>query len=390
LETTFPRTLRSLRGERSGLALAVPATAAALLVCWSLWFTLAPVELWVATPSARLEVEASARRVAALGPGRIARLHVALGDEVAAGDVLFELEAEDARLELEVARARMPALEDGRKALLREIAAEQERIEALGAAAMAERAELDAMIRRAQAAAATARDEADRLGRLQAQGLVADAHGLRLSNLAAGEQSQCEALQHQRDRRAIEVADRTHEVRSRVEERGGDLARLEGELATTRASIQRLEQECSERRVRAPVAGRVAALSERRPGDVVGAGEELAVVLPPGEMRVVADFPVAQAAGRVAVGQRARMRLDGFPWTEHGSLDARVSAVADEPAGTALRVELTPVDPQSFAVRLRHGMTGSVEVFVEEASPLELVVRAIGRRLEHGRQGAGP
>jgi len=381
VETTFPRTLRSLRGERSIGVLVAPVTAAALLTCWLLWFTLAPVELWVTTSSARLEVDASARRVATLGAGRIARLYVALGDEVAAGEVLFELASEDARLALEVARARLPALEDGRGALRREIGAEESRIGALREAALAERAELDAMLRRAQAVAATARDEADRLGRLQAQGLVSDVHGLRLANLAAGEESQCQALEHQRERRAIEFADRTRQLHARVEELAGDLAELEGELATTRASILRLEQEFAERMVRAPVAGRVAALSDRRPGDVVPAGAELAVVLPEGEMRIVAEFPVAESAGRIAIGQRARMRLDGFPWAQHGSLAARVIAVADEPVGEALRVELAPVDPAAFAVRLRHGMTGGVEVFVEDTSPLELVLIAVGRHL---------
>ena len=308
---------------------------------------------------------------------------------VSGGQVLFELESEDARLELEIARVRIPALEDGREALLREIAAEEGRIEALGAASAAERAELDAMIRRALAVAATARDEADRLSRLQAEGLVSDAHRLRLVNLAAGEESQCEALQHQSERRAIELADRKRELHSLVEELAVDRAEIEGELATTRATIERLEQVLAERLIRAPIAGRVAALSARRRGDVVQAGEELAVVLPEGELRIVADFPVAQTAGRVAVGQAARMRLDGFPWAQHGSLAARVTALADEPVGDALRVELAPVDPETFDVRLRHGMTGGVEVFVEVASPLELVLRAVGRRLEPARERAG-
>jgi len=382
METSFASTLRSLRSERSRLPLLFAALAAGLLACWGAWFARAPVRVYAVTTEARLEVGASARRVAALSAGRIAALHVALGDRVRACDVLFELDTRDARLELEEARVRLPALAERRAALGREIAAEGERVAALERGGSAELEELSAWIRRARGSAATVRDEARRYERLHAEGLVADVQALRLSSQADGEESRSEALHHQRDRRQLELEERLDEARARLERLCGERAAVEGERASTRATIGRLEHALAERFVRAPVDGEVAALCAHRPGDVVQEREELAVVLPDGELGVVAEFSVAEAAGRVAPGQAARMRLDGFPWSHYGSLAARVRAVAAEPRGQSLRVELEVLDPAAFPVPLRHGMSGVVEVAVEEVSPLVLVSRSIGRLIE--------
>ena len=136
--------------------------------------------------------------------------------------------------------------------------------------------------------------------------------------------------------------------------------------------------------MRAPLDGRVGSLTSKRAGAVVDEREELGVVVPSGELLVAADFEVAEATGRIAPGQAARMRLDGFPWARFGSLEARVVAVAAEPENGLVRVELAPVAPEGFAVPLLHGMTGTVEVAVETVSPAELVLRSLGRRLQGG------
>ena len=385
METSFSRTLRSLRCERSRLAFVAPALAAALLACWGTWFVRAPVNLYALTPSARLEVEASARRVAALCGGRVTALHVALGERVRAGDVLFELDAEEARIALEGARNGLPALDRQLAALEREITAEEERAAMLERAGCSELEELSAGIRSALASAESARDEAERSERLHAMGLIADGMALRLEKQADGEESQSEALHHQRERRQIELEERREEARARLERLYGERAEVDGDLSFTKAEIERLEHALDEHLVRAPIDGRVGALSKHRPGDVVRAQEELAAVVPDGALHVMAEFPVAEAAGRVAPGQPARMRLDGVPWLQRGALAARVSAVAAEPHGNALCVELELLAPHEFPVPLHHGMTGTVEVAVEEVSPLVLLLRSVGRMLERGR-----
>ena len=97
-------------------------------------------------------------------------------------------------------------------------------------------------------------------------------------------------------------------------------------------------------------------------------------------MRIVAQFSPATALGRVRVGQRASMRLDGFSWTEFGMLEATVVAVASEARDGLVRVELA-VDGLPPGIPLEHGLPGIVDIAVEQATPLRLVLRALGRGL---------
>ncbi|MCB9551894.1 MAG: HlyD family efflux transporter periplasmic adaptor subunit [Myxococcales bacterium] len=132
--------------------------------------------------------------------------------------------------------------------------------------------------------------------------------------------------------------------------------------------------------IRAPASGRLVAIEPRGIGAVIAAGEVLGRVAGEGALRVVAVFPVDRALGRVAVGQRARVRFDSFAWTRYGSVAAVVTGVAGEGSGGGLRVELRP-EASGHAVPLQHGLTGLVEVEVERVAPVELVLAALGRAI---------
>jgi membrane fusion protein (multidrug efflux system) len=85
----------------------------------------------------------------------------------------------------------------------------------------------------------------------------------------------------------------------------------------------------------------------------------------------------------------ARVRLEGFPWTEYGQLSAEVVGVAAEPRSGKVRVELEiRADPDS-PIPLEHGLPGSVEVAVERVSPATLTLRSVGGMLGR-RTSSGP
>lgn len=155
---------------------------------------------------------------------------------------------------------------------------------------------------------------------------------------------------------------------------------LEGDLSVDAATIKRLEHDLEDRTVRAPVSGRIEEKLPFRLGTVVRAGEKLGTIVPPGETRIVAFVPVA-AVGRVRPGQAARLRLDGFPWTQCGTVAATVTAVGNEANEGLIRVELGVERAASPRIPLQHGQTGSVEIAVEQASPAVLVLRAAGQYL---------
>jgi membrane fusion protein (multidrug efflux system) len=117
-------------------------------------------------------------------------------------------------------------------------------------------------------------------------------------------------------------------------------------------------------------------------------GDKLAAVVPTGDLRIVASFQPADALGRIQPGQPARLRLDGFPWTEYGSIIATVTHVGSEVRDQRIRVELA-VNPHSAnRIPMQHGLPGTVQVEVERISPASLLLRVVGKGFGSSREVA--
>jgi membrane fusion protein (multidrug efflux system) len=102
-------------------------------------------------------------------------------------------------------------------------------------------------------------------------------------------------------------------------------------------------------------------------------------------LHAVADFTPGAAVGRIRVGQPARLRLEGYPWMQYGSVPARVDRVGTEAREGVVRVELTILARGDSSIPMQHGLTGQMEVAVEEVTPYELTLRATGRALTTGK-----
>jgi membrane fusion protein (multidrug efflux system) len=114
---------------------------------------------------------------------------------------------------------------------------------------------------------------------------------------------------------------------------------------------------------------------------VVHEGDKLAAVVPAGKLRVVANFDPPAALGRIRPGQHARLRLQGFPWAQYGSVAATITNVASEIRDGSIRVELALDAHSDSRLPLQHGLPGSVEVEIETLSPANLVLRTAGSLL---------
>jgi membrane fusion protein (multidrug efflux system) len=77
------------------------------------------------------------------------------------------------------------------------------------------------------------------------------------------------------------------------------------------------------------------------------------------------------------------MRLDGFPWTQYGTVSARVSQVATEIRDNLLRVEFTPEPSTATEITLQHGLPGTIDVSVEQVTPALLILRSAGQLLQN-------
>jgi multidrug resistance efflux pump len=181
-------------------------------------------------------------------------------------------------------------------------------------------------------------------------------------------------------------ATQASERKARVAKLRREAAELEADAATEEAAIRRLEHDIAQRVIRAPVTGRIGEAAEFRVGSVARPADRLGAIVPAGKPRGVAFFPAA-TVGHIRPGQAARLRLDGFPWAQYGTVPAAVADVGNEPSGGLIRVELTLRPAPDSPILIEHGLPGSAEVEVEYVSPAVLVLRAAGQFLA-GRRAA--
>jgi len=364
------------RGTILGVLLAV-----GLFGAWGAWFTGAQVTLYAVSDTARLEMSQAAHPLEAPVAGRVVASYLVLGQEVQDGDVLVELDATAPQLQMEEERARLHALTPQLGALHTAIVAEEQALREARQTGRAALAEARARLREAEVAARTAEEEAELYARLQARGLPAQVDLLRARAEVQKRRAAVDTLRLAVSRLEGEHRTLESDRKARLEGFRRDVMRLAGDTTTVAATVERLGYEIERRRLRAPMAGRLGEVAELRIGSVVREGERLAAVVPRGELQVVADFLPPSALGRIRPGQPARLRLEGFPWTQYGSLAATVSRVASEVRNGRVRIEFSVDSDGALPIPLQHGLPGTVEVQVERLAPATLVLRAAGKLL---------
>ena len=384
----FSRTTRALAVDSSWYAMLTWLIGLLIISVWLVWFLFAQVTLYEVSSKARLEVNRSAHPIAVLTAGKIASVSVALGQEVAAGEVLLRLDSSSQQLRLQEEEAKI-------KSLPPQIAAMQKQINALEQAKGEDRqASLAAMQsarsrqKETSVAAAFAQDYAQRLSKLQAAGLGAVVETLRAGAEAKKLSSAGEALSADLQRIEMDGLTKAQQKQAEIENLKREAAKLNGELEISKVTIIRLQQEIDNHLIRAPASGKVGDLAALQPGAYVGVGDKLGSIVPESDLRIVADFPPAAVLGRIHNGQHAQMRLDGFPWTQFGTIPALVSRVGSEIRDNQVRVEFTPETDAESAIIRQHGLPGVIEVSIEQLSPALLILRKVGQLWTDNQPGS--
>jgi membrane fusion protein (multidrug efflux system) len=240
----------------------------------------------------------------------------------------------------------------------------------------------------AEAAARQSTEEAERMERLHASGGISELDYLRAKSERQKQNAAAEALRMEINRREWSRQTSASDRRAHQEELRRDIAQLEGQIATGRATLERLRHDIELRTIRAPVAGKLGQIANLPMGSYAKEGERLGAVVPSGRVRVVAEFLPSEALGRIHAGQPARLRLDGFPWMEYGTVAATVSTIASEPSSGRVRVELFAWPESNPRIPFEHGLPGAVEIEVDRSTPASLVLRAAGRMLASPNRSA--
>ena len=374
----FSRSLRSLATDgrsarRGGLALSL-----VFLGGWLVWFLRSEVAVYEITDVARVEAAELAYRAEVPVGGKVVATRLALGREVAVGDVLVELDSASDALDLAEKRTQIRGLVAEIAPLEAQIAAAKRVLDASRDVTRGTADEARVRHRDADAAAIYAEAEAERTARLRTEGLASDSDVARMRSTAKSRRADEQAARIAVDRIGAEHRAHESELAAEVARLERELQSLEAQRAKETAAVAGLEYRIEQRTIRAPVAGRLGEITALQIGSVLRAGDKVAAVVPGTALRVVADFPAAKAVGRVRRGQPGRVRLTGFPWTQWGVLGATVSRVASEAQAGRVRVELALVPDPASAIPVQHGLQGTAEVEVERVSPATLVLRAAG------------
>jgi membrane fusion protein (multidrug efflux system) len=296
------------------------------------------------------------------------------GQRVEAGDLLLELDANPERLERSETMAKLAPASQQLRSLEDELNAEQRAIDV-------ERKSADAAHAEVSTAADLAVEEAKRLSNLQQRGLVSDLDAFRGRKQAEERQSEARAAESAAERVIRDLAAKEQDRLGRIARLKNEIAEIEGGRNEAVAASERLDYQIDQRLVRAPIAGTLAEVASLKVGGMVQAGDRICTIVPDGDLKVVALFRPSVALGRIRKGQPARVRLEGFPWTQYGSAVAKVTNVSGEVRDGQVRVDLGLDTSSDSSIPFQHGLPAEVQVEIERISPASLVLRSVGRQL---------
>lgn len=382
IEALLPNSSHALAGDSSRFVILVLGLGA--LGLWSLWFSLVPIARLETSSLARIEVDQAAYPVQASVAGRIRLSHLTLGKEVRAGEVLVELEQDGQELQLREEQARLAALSPQISALQRELATAEQAREQESQAAQTGIAQAQAQLRESDALARYAEQEAERAIRLRSEGLVSDRDLMLGKTEAERRRAATESLRLAATRLDQEKNQRSKDREAQMERLRAEIIQLQRQAPTTTASIDRLQFELGRRTLRAPVDGKLGEIATLRPGSFVQEGDRLGAVVPHGNLKIIAEFPPAAVLGRIRSGQPGRLRLEGYPWTQYGMVHGIVTTVGSEIRNHTVRVELAVDSHTSSRIPMQHGLPGLVEVEIEKITPVNLLLRIVGKVLSDG------
>lgn len=389
MANSFSRTTRSLASDTSRSALVAWGLVVVMFGVWLAWFILVDVTLYEVSQTGRVEVEQAAHSVTATIAGKITATSMSLGRQVEAGENLIELDARTERLRLQEEEAKLTAIPPQLAALTRQITDEERAAEHGQGATASGLEQAQARYREALSAASFAEDQSRRMAQLLNVKIISEVDFLRIQTEADKAKASADALSHEIKRLTSDASSKRHEKHAALEALRRDVALLEGQREISIATIARLKQDIEKHVIRAPVPGVLGAVATLNAGAFVDTGAVVGSIIPQGNLRIVAEFDPARVLGRMRSGQSARVRLDGYPWAQYGSIVATVIHVASEIRSGRVRVELVPTSGTDFLLPLQHGLPGTVEVEIEQATPMTLALRAVGQMLTKPAQSTG-
>lgn len=381
MATPFSRTLSFLEADQRAPLGRIAAVVIFLFAGCLAWMTFSTTTIYAVSDEGRLLAAGAASPIQSPVAGVIAETRLVLGARVKAGDELVLLDASSELLRRDEEQARLAGVTTALEALEAIVSAERSLADATARAGASRVGSAAARARAASAIAVLAKQRDTAVKVLRDESLVSGLEALATTENMQRERGQVTIQRADTVLASADLERQRREATVRLLTLEKDVSELTARRAGTAAVLATLDWEIARRTLRAPIDGIVADIGQLSKGVIVGPNLVLATIVPPAKMRWVATFAPREAVGRIKPGQRARLRLDAFPWTAYGSLDAAVVSVGSEPRAQRVRVELDLVG-QNPNIALAHGMTGIADIEVERLSPLRLLLRLAGQSVQ--------
>lgn len=158
------------------------------------------------------------------------------------------------------------------------------------------------------------------------------------------------------------------------------LEQAEKRVATLRQELKKATVRAEAQTLRSPVSGVVQQLSVHTVGGIVTPAQQLMVVVPAGERLEVEALVANRDIGFIEEGQQAEIKIDAFPFTRYGIVEAELTdisndAISDENRGLVYkaraRMARDSIDIDGRRVKLSPGMSVALEVKTGERRLIE-------------------
>ena len=367
------------------------ATTIILVLC--LFFTVATVWAWfgridiISIAQGKLQPTGRVKTIQSLETGRIVVDNVENGSHVAAGQVLIELDQDGARAEkgaieaelqgyqaevlrrgVAVAIARggdlntVPAIdwpsdlsdyvrsreERVIRADLTQLAAQIALFEAQRDQKTAERAKLVATVRAQQDLIKVLDDRVSMRADLRDTNAFSRSNLLDATEMLRTQQATLVQEKGQIEEAAASLAvidrDSTKALQTFIADNAQKLGEAERQVATLTKKLSEAETKLRNLVVTSPIAGTVQSSTVTTAGQVVTAGEEVMRIVPDDTTLEIEAYLPNKDIGFVKVGQKAVVKIESFPFTRYGTVEAIVTRVARDaiPEPDAAQLEGDP------------------------------------------------
>ena len=380
----LPSALEILERPPSPIALALMVSICAFLVVTLAWSWLGFTDI-VAIAQGKIQPSGRVKTVQPIESGKIEKIHAINGQKVAEGDMLIELQRDDAQAEASAAdiaywgaraenirrlavveaaksNADLPQLiwpalishdvqtreEQVAKADLAQLRAQISSLEAQRDQKKAERARLTNTISAQEALIAILTERVE-----MRQALQNTASGTKASLIDAKETLAYQQTFLATERGQLIEAERG--IDALTAELNRTLQNFIAENTSKASEAKRLADEARPRRekiqvridnltLRAPVSGVVQASSAVNPGQVLIAGQEVMRIVPDGLTLEAEAYLPNKDIGFVHEGQHASIKIEAFPFTRYGTIEATVLRVGQDaiPLPEAIAAESSP------------------------------------------------